>query len=88
MDELAECIPDKNTVEDSIEAKELARIIDRFLDTLPYEDRFLFMRRYWFSDSLADAARMAGMSYSTAAVHLHRVKEKLSKQLIKEGVYV
>ena len=88
LDELAECIPDKNTVEDSIEAKDLARIIDRFLDTLPYEDRFLFMRRYWFSDSLADAARMAGMSYNTAAVHLHRVKEKLRKQLIKEGVYV
>jgi DNA-directed RNA polymerase specialized sigma24 family protein len=37
---------------------------------------------------LADAARMAGMSYNTAAVHLHRVKEKLRKQLIKEGVYV
>jgi RNA polymerase sigma-70 factor (ECF subfamily) len=88
LDELAECIPDNNTVEDSIEAKELAQIIDRFLDTLPYEDRFLFMRRYWFSDSLADAARMAGMSYNTAAVHLHRVKGKLKKTLLKEGVLV
>ena len=88
LDELAECIPDRSTVEDSIDAKELARIIDGFLDTLSYKDKFLFMRRYWFADSLADAAKMAGMSYSAAAVRLHRVKEKLRKQLLKEGVPV
>ncbi len=88
LDELAECIPDSSSVEDHMEANELAASIDRFLDTLSYEDRFLFMHRYWFADSLADAAKMAGMSYSTAAVHLHRVKEKLKKQLIKEGVLV
>ena len=71
-----------------MEANELAASIDRFLDTLSYEDKFLFMRRYWFADSLADAAKMAGMSYNTAAVHLHRVKEKLKKLLVKEGVLV
>ncbi len=88
LDELAECIPDSSSVEDYAEAVELAAIIDRFLDTLSYEDKFLFMRRYWFADSLADAAKMAGMSYGTAAVRLHRVKEKLRKQLLKEGVIV
>ena len=88
LDELAECIPCINSVEDHVEADELATIINGFLDTLPYEDKFLFMRRYWFADSLADAARMAGMSYNTAAVHLHRVKEKLKKLLQKEGVFV
>ena len=81
-------IPDSSSVEDYVEADEVAAIIDRFLDTLSYEDKFLFMRRYWFADSLADAAKMAGMSYNTAAVHLHRVKEKLKKQLLKEGVPV
>ena len=88
LDELAECISDGGSVEDHMEADELAAIINDFLDTLPYEDKFLFMRRYWFADSLADAAKMAGMSYNTAAVHLHRVKEKLRKQLLKEGVPV
>jgi RNA polymerase sigma-70 factor (ECF subfamily) len=88
LDELAECIPDSSSVEDYVEADELASIINRFLDTLSYEDKFLFMRRYWFADSLADAAKMAGMSYNTAAVHLYRVKEKLKKQLLKEGVLV
>jgi RNA polymerase sigma-70 factor (ECF subfamily) len=88
LDELAECIPDSSSVEDYVEADELAAIINRFLDTLSYEDKFLFMRRYWFADSLADAAKMAGMSYNTAAVHLYRVKEKLKKTLLKEGVLV
>ena len=88
LDELAECIPDRNTVEGSFDANELARIIDSFLDTLSYKDKFLFMRRYWFADSLDDAAKMAGMSYNAAAVRLHRVKEKLRKQLLKEGVPV
>ena len=33
-------------------------------------------------------ARMAGMSYGTAAVRLHRAREKLKKQLLKEGVLI
>ena len=88
LDELAECIPDSGSVEEQIEVEELAAIINSYLDTLSYEDKFLFMRRYWFADSLTDAAKMAGMSYNTAAVHLHRVKEKLKKLLLKEGVPV
>ena len=88
LDELAECLPDRGGVEEALSAKELAEAIDRFLDTLSYEDRFLFMRRYWYADPLPEAARMAGMRYGTAAVHLHRVREKLKKQLIKEGVLI
>ena len=49
LDELAECLPDRGGVEEALSAKELAEAIDRFLDTLSYEDRFLFMRRYWYA---------------------------------------
>ena len=65
-----------------------AEIINRFLETLPYEDKFVFMRRYWYADSLSEIAGMAGMSYNAVAVRLHRVKRKLKKQLQKEGVHV
>ena len=88
LDELAECVPDCSTVESALAAKELAEIINRFLDTLSYEDKFVFMRRYWYADSLADIAKMAGMSYNSAAVRLHRVRGKLKKLLLKEGVLV
>ncbi len=88
LDELAECVPDRFCVEDIAAAKELAESINAFLDTLPYEDKYLFMRRYWYADTLDEAARMAGIRYGTAAVRLHRVKEKLKQHLMKEGVLV
>ena len=88
LEELAECIPDRSTVEDTVAAKELTETINRFLDTLSYEDKFVFMRRYWYADSLSEIAAMAGMRYHAAAVRLHRVKGKLKKELLKEGVPV
>ena len=88
LEELAECVPDRGGVEDSLAARELAGAINAFLDTLPYEDKFLFMRRYWYADPLPEIAEMAGMRYQTAAVRLHRVREKLRKYLKKEGVPV
>ena len=88
LDELAECIPDKNNVEDTYGAKELAASINRFLDTLDYSDRFVFMRRYWYSDSLTDISKMSGLSYKTVSVRLCRLKEKLKKHLMKEGLLV
>ena len=47
LDELAECIPASTDVEDEYTARELSAAISRFLDTLCYEDRFCFVRRYW-----------------------------------------
>ena len=88
LEELAECIPDSAAVEDAVDAKELAAAINRFLDTLSYEDKFLFMRRYWYSDSLTDLAQMTNLSYQTVSVRLHRIKEKLRNQLLKEGLLV
>lgn len=88
LDELAECLPALSAVDEEYAAKELAKSIDRFLDGLRYEDRFIFMRRYWYGDSLTDIAEMANMSYNTVSVHLHRIKNKLKEYLMKEGVHV
>ena len=88
LDELAECIPDRGNVEDLYGAKELAEAIDSFLDTLDYSDKFVFMRRYWYADSLADISKMSGLSYKTVSVRLFRIKEKLKKHLMKEGLLV
>jgi len=88
LDELAECIPDRYSVEDSYSAKELGMAINRFLDTLSYEDRFLFMRRYWYADSPAHIAGLTGLSYGSVSVRLHRIRNKLKNMLMKEGLLV
>ena len=49
LEEIEGYITDQKTVEDEIEARELARIIEEFLDTLTVENRVIFMRRYWLS---------------------------------------
>jgi len=88
LDELAGCIPDSGGPEDAYSAKELSIILSRFLDTLSYKDRFIFMRRFWYLDSPENIARMTNMSYGAVSVRLHRVKTKLKKLLLKEGVPV
>ena len=88
LEEIEECIPDANTVEDRYAAKELSAAIDSFLDSLSYEDRYFFMRRYWYSDSLTDIAEMAGTNYDRVSVRLHRIRDRLRKYLVKEGLLV
>lgn len=88
LEELAECIPDSCTVEIEYAAKELAAAIDSFLASLGYEDRFIFMRRYWYADTLTEIAQMMDMSYTSVSVRLHRTKNKLKDFLTKEGLLV
>ena len=76
MEEIEACIAAPNTVEAEIEAKELARIIEAFLDTLTTENRVIFMRRYWFSDSYKDIAEFMGLSEKNISVRLTRIRRE------------
>ena len=88
LDELAECVPDRFCVEDIAAAKELSESINAFLDTLPYEDKFLFMRRYWYADSIKDIAGAMHSRENRISVRLFRLREKLRTHLKKEGFLV
>ncbi len=88
LDELAECIPSGADVETELEARELTEAIDRFLAALSREDRFLFVRRYWFADPVAELAALTGGSPGRVSVRLFRLREKLRKKLTKEGLLV
>ena len=88
LEEIEACIAAPNTVEAEIEAKELARIIESFLDTLTTENRVIFMRRYWFSDSYKDIAEFVGLSEKNISVRLIRIREKMKQYLIEREVFV
>ena len=81
LEEIEACIADRKTVEDDIEANELARIIEDFLDTLTPENRVIFMRRYWFSDSYRDIAEFVGLSEKNVSVRLTRIRGKMKQYL-------
>ena len=84
-EELAQCLPDER-IERERTAEEIGRAISDFLRTLPAEKRILFLRRYWFGDSLADAAERMGMTESNAKVTLYRLRGQLKEYLEKEGI--
>ena len=86
MGEIEDCIATPETVETALEAKSLAQIIERFLDTLTAENRVIFMRRYWFSDSYADISTLTGLSEKNISVRLTRIRTNLRNYLVKEGV--
>jgi len=84
LDELENCIPSR-ALEEEADARALGRAIDHFLGTLPKETRVIFLRRYWFGDSVRDIAAGLGLRENTVTVRLSRTREKLRIHLQKEG---
>lgn len=86
LEELEGCIPD-HCMEETVSARALGKAIDQFLSEQSRDNRVLFLRRYWFGDSVADAARTVGISANTAAVRLLRLREKLRVYLAEREFF-
>lgn len=85
--EMEACIPDV-TRDREMEARELGRILDAFLRTQSDENQMVFLRRYWYGDSIAEVAARYGISESAVHMRLKRTRGKLAAYLAKEGVKV
>lgn len=85
LDELAECIPGGTDPVKELEAKELAGVINGFLDTLPYAERKVFLMRYFHMADMKEIEARFKMSNSKAKSLLHRTRKKLRTYLWKEG---
>ncbi len=86
LEELDECIPSAHSVAQEVEARELAETLNAWLDTLPKEDRCLFLLRYWNGESLQELARKRGMKPGKLAQRMYRLRQSLKAVLEKEGV--
>ena len=86
LEELSECVTAGSlTIADEVA---LSEAINGFLASLPTRTRMIFMRKYWYMDSIADIAKALGMGESAVKVTLHRTREKFRKHLAKEGITV
>ena len=88
LEELKECISAKDSVEAQAEVAELGQLIDRFLRTLPQQECSLFLRRYWYVESLEEIARRYGLRKNTVKTCLFRTRNKLRAHLEREGISV
>lgn len=86
LDELADCISSDENVEDICDAKELGEIISRFLRTQKQRDRIVFIRRYWYYDSVQEISEKYLLSESSVKQILFRMRGKLQKFLEKESL--
>ena len=85
--EMENCIPD--TYRDmEADERELGRILDAFLRTLTPENQMVFLRRYWYVDTIAEIAIRYGISESAVQMRLNRTKSRLAMYLAKEGIRV
>lgn len=83
--ELEQCAANSVTLEERVSRMELSRLLDSFLQGLGQKSRCIFVRRYWYADSIADIAHRYHMSVSAVKVDLHRSRNKLRIVLEQEG---
>lgn len=81
--ELSECLPDNSSLERTAE-NELGEIISAFLKTVSRDNRMIFIRRYFLSETIADISKALGISESKVKSSLFRTRNKLRDYLSKE----
>lgn len=65
------------SLNDEIQRKEILEILEKFLESLKKGDRDIFIRRYWYMDSISEISARHGISESRIKSSLYRSRKKL-----------
>lgn len=82
---MEECIPSPDDIECRIDNMALSKAINGFLGELDEEKRNIFIRRYWYLDSIADISLHFALSESKVKTTLYRCRARLREYLEKES---
>ena len=88
LDELSECIPSDISLEKEIEDKEITIAVNTWLKSISADERYLFIRRYWYGDAVNVLAKQQKVSPHTMTQRLYRIREKLKNYFEKEGIAI
>ncbi|MBR5340108.1 MAG: sigma-70 family RNA polymerase sigma factor [Lachnospiraceae bacterium] len=80
-DELADCLPDRSPLTETLAIEHVSGVINRFLNTQGQEKRHIFLRRYWFGDPVSVIALSTGSTESKIKKMLQRLKKELRRFL-------
>lgn len=83
--EMEECIPSPDDSACPIDDMALKDALNSFLGSLSDEKRNIFIRRYWYMDSISEISERFSLSESKIKTTLFRCREQLRKHLKKEG---
>lgn len=84
LDEISQIIPGNLNIEKHTEQRQLLEKINAFLGKLPQSQRVIFVRRYFYLDSIREIAQRYGFTESNVTVTLTRLRKKLEAYLEKE----
>ena len=85
FEELALYLPSRGVETDGAEFRSF---INHFLRGLPKASRMMFIRRYWYGESIAQIASAFEYSEEKVKSSLFRTRSKLRQAMIKEGIYL
>lgn len=88
LSELEECIPSAQQDIVSCTEEELTKVIENFLEILDKKSRIMFIKRYWYAESIKSIAVEFGVTENYVSVKLLRIREKLRKYLERRGIVV
>lgn len=84
LEELGDVIGTES-VQESLDGKALSRSITAFLKGEPEIRRKVFVRRYFYMESMAQIACRYGLKETNVRMMLSRTRQKLKKYLLQEG---
>ena len=79
------CLPISEDADVSLDENLLVDSIGKYLKSVSKEKRIIFIRRYWYLDSVTDISQKMGISESKVKTTLFRLRKELKKILEKEG---
>lgn len=86
LGELEDCLPSSDTVEGAMENTAIIAVLNSFLDALGAEQRALFVRRYWYMQSIGDLVELTGYSAGKIKSILFRLRKQLKARLDEGGI--
>ena len=84
INELSECVAGTKDIFGEVMEREVSRLIREFVHGLPERERSVFIRRYFFLESVRTVAQRYGMSEGSVMTQLSRTRKKLKDLLEKE----
>ena len=85
LEELAEVVSGRDDPQQTLDERELLRVIEGFLDTLSPKKRSIFLCRYWYTDSISQIAAQHGMKEGAVTMTLSRLRQRLQDYLTERG---
>ena len=85
LGELGDIVSDKESIDNGTERKNMIKAVDDFLYSMSVYKRNIFVRRYWYSDSVSCIAEKYRHSEKSVSYELMRLRQKLCAQLAANG---